>query len=83
MATQIADEIAIPVAMAPLDRMSAPQAAAVDEPLERAGLGEALEVGAGLAQALTETLDVADENRRPTRLLRSTPRVTMLRRASA
>jgi len=37
------------------------QATAVDESPEGAGLGEPFEVSAGLTEALTETLDVADE----------------------
>jgi hypothetical protein len=41
------------------------QATAVDESPEGAGLGETLEVSAGLAEALTETLDVADEEVAP------------------
>src|SRR5664280_3390323 len=41
------------------------EATAVDESPEGAGLGETLKVSAGLAEALTETLDVADEEVAP------------------
>ena len=51
------------------------QATAVDESPEGAGLGETLEVSAGLAEALTETLDVANEEPASDRRFRSTPRV--------
>ena len=37
----------------------------MDQSPEGAGLGETLEVSAGLAEALTETLDVADEEVAP------------------
>jgi len=41
------------------------EATAVDESPEGAGLGETLKVSAGLAETLTETLDVADEEVAP------------------
>ena len=47
----------------------------VDESFEAFGFGEALKMRAGLTEALTETLDVANEEPASDRRFRSTPRV--------
>ena len=57
--------IVTPGAIMPLVRVPARGPPRWMSPPEGAGLGETLEVSAGLAETLTETLDVADEEVAP------------------